>query len=84
MKRDICKVIDNIYDLIPHNDNSKLKFLMDDLISSMQYAAPEKIQSNYYWFQLSNILNGAISVEDYNNKDKPYFKEIINIFTNKI
>ena len=86
MARDICKIIIRIYNLIPDNDdvlNMQFKDNLKDIMTSIPYSAPEKLFSNYYWILLENIVNNYISEDDYNDINKPYCKEIINILTDK-
>lgn len=86
MSRKLTDVLEQIYELIPENGNKKdenLKYLMNKLLTSMSYAAPEKILSNYYWKELEYIINSIISDEDYYDESNVHYKKIINILINK-
>ena len=86
MSRKLTNVLEQIYNVIPENGNEKdenLKYLMNKLLTSMSYAAPEKILSNYYWKELESIINSLISEQDYNDENNKNYKKIVNIFINK-
>ena len=86
MSRKLTDVLEQIYNVIPENGNEKdenLKYLMNKLLTSMSYAAPEKILSNYYWKELESIINSLISEQDYNDENNKNNKKIVNIFINK-
>lgn len=86
MSRKLTDVLEQIYELIPENGNEKdenLKYLMNKLLTSMSYAAPEKILSNYYWKELECIINGIISDEDYYDENNIHYKKIVNVLINK-
>ena len=86
MSRKLTDVLEQIYNVIPENGNEKdenLKYLMNKLLTSMSYAAPEKILSNYYWKELESIINSLISEKDYNDENNKHYKKIVNIFINK-
>ncbi len=86
MNRKLTDVLEQIYNLIPENGNEKdenLSYLMNKLLTSMSYAAPEKILSNYYWKELECIINGIISEEDYYDENNKHYKKIVNILINK-
>ena len=86
MSRKLTDVLEQIYELIPENGNEKdenLKYLMNKLLTSMSYAAPEKILSNYYWKELDYIINYVISEEDYNDENNKHYRKIVDVLINK-
>ena len=83
MSRKISNVLENIYKLIPEDKDNKLKNDLDKLLTSMSYAAPEKLLSDIYWIELQIIINNNITKDDYYDKNNPHYREIINIFINK-
>lgn len=86
MSRKLSNVLKQIYELIPENGNEKdenLRYLMNKLLSSMSYAAPEKILSDYYWNELQYIINNTITMKDYNDNNNLHYKKIVDILINK-
>ena len=83
MSRKISTVLEKIYNLIPEDKDKKLKDNLDKLLTSITYAAPEKLLSNIYWIELQIIINSNISKDDYYDKNNPHYREIINTFINK-
>ena len=82
--RSIWKVVGDIYSIVIIKDDAqksiKETFLyrLDKLRNSMLYAAPELLESNYFFIKLQDIINNSISVEDYDNFT--WCKEVIDIF----
>ena len=60
--------------------NQELILSIESLTSSMTYAAPEILNTNFYFIKLGRVLNTHISKEDYENQEKPWAKQIIDIF----
>lgn len=83
MSRKISTVLEKIYNLIPENNDKRLKDDLDKLLTSMSYAAPEKLLSDIYWIELQIIINNNITKDDYYDKNNLHYREIINIFINK-
>tara|TARA_B100000035_G_scaffold314717_1_gene331908 strand:+ start:1181 stop:1423 length:243 start_codon:yes stop_codon:yes gene_type:complete len=52
------------------------------IFENLGRAPPEKISSNFYWNELSSVLNKHISVDDYNEKE--WCKKVIDIFQDKL
>ena len=75
--RSLLKVAYGIIIEIP-DDNKKIRTDIQNMMNSLAWAAPETIESNVYWRQLSGILNRYISVEDYNSKE--WCKKVVDIF----
>tara|TARA_Y100000992_G_C21271929_1_gene497424 strand:+ start:1824 stop:2096 length:273 start_codon:yes stop_codon:yes gene_type:complete len=76
-RRSVLDVFNGICNEIPL-DNNKIKKELKKSFASVSWDAPEKLNSNYYWNVLSNILNKYISEDDYNNI--PWCKKVIDIF----
>ena len=60
------------------------EILINDIqkvFENIERAPPEKITSNFYWNELSYVLNNHISVDDYNEKE--WCKKVIDIFQDK-
>lgn len=82
--RSIWKVVGDIYSIVIIKDDAqksiKETFLyrLDKLRNSMLYAAPELLESKYFFIKLQDIINNSISVEDYDTI--PWCKEVIDIF----
>lgn len=83
MSRKISTVLEKIYKLLLKDKDDKLKSDLDKLLTSMSYAAPEKLLSDVYWVELQIIINNNITKDDYYDKNNPHYKEIINIFIDK-
>lgn len=86
MNRNLCDIIEQIYQKIPENNvekDIKIRKCLDDLLNSMSYSAPEKILSNHFWVHLEIIINECINLSDYNDTNNPHYKEIVDIFTGK-
>tara|TARA_B100001287_G_C22633302_1_gene506274 strand:+ start:122 stop:490 length:369 start_codon:yes stop_codon:yes gene_type:complete len=75
--RSLLQVTYGIIMEIP-NENKELRTDIHNMMNSLAWSAPETIESNIYWRQLSGILNKYISVEDYNSKK--WCKKVIDIF----
>jgi hypothetical protein len=75
--RSLLQVAYGIIMEIP-NENKELRTEIHNMMNSLAWTAPETIESNIYWRQLSGILNKYISVEDYNSKE--WCKKVIDIF----
>ena len=75
--RSILQVTYGIVIEIPDN-NTNFRTDIHNMMNSLAWAAPETIETNVYWRQLSGILNKYISEEDYNSKE--WCKKVIDIF----
>ncbi len=75
--RSLLQVTYGIIMEIP-NENKELRTEIHNMMNSLAWTAPETIESNIYWRQLSGILNKYISVEDYNSKE--WCRKVIDIF----
>ncbi len=73
----------DLYNIIPENVeedkfiNLKRK-IKKDIIDTIPYSPIEMIQSDWFWNKLSNLVNAAITKEDYDNI--PWCKQFIDIF----
>lgn len=83
MARNINKVIQLIIEQIPNDELVEFKEKLGLIVKNMIYSPPEMINSNHYWNELSRIVNFYISQNDYNDKNKPWIKRIIDIFMDK-
>lgn len=76
-------VTGDLYNIIPENVEEE-KFInlkrkiKKDIIETMPYSPIEMIQSDWFWNKLSNLINDAITKEDYHNI--PWCKQFIDIF----
>lgn len=78
--RNVCEVVNNMMDYIPDEHNMFKKELYD-LISSIRWASPEKVNSSYYWNSISIILSKYITEDDYNKNE--WCNKVISIFQGK-
>ena len=80
--RNILFIAETLQDTIPENCDNKFnelkKLIYKDVISSIPYAAQEKLFSNHYWNILGILANKYITINDYNNID--WCKKFIDIF----
>ena len=84
--RNICNIVQTINNIINYNKHHiDIGFInaIDSLTKSINYSAPELLQTNHYFAILAQILNHYISNKDYVNANKPWAKDIIDVFTNK-
>ncbi len=81
--RSIAVIVNDIYKIVKNNldENDKkwqLVLGLESLITSIQYAAPEHLNSSYYFERLGFYLNKYVEKNDYENID--WCKEIIDIY----
>lgn len=77
--RDITQVINGIKQCLPSSNEGKLvNEDISNILDSLPWDPPEKINSNHYWNILSNILTKYITQDDYNKKI--WCKNVIDIF----
>lgn len=77
--RDIALVIKGIKQCLPSSEEGiNVNNDISDILKSLPWDPPEKVNSNHYWNILSNILTRYITIEDYN--EKTWCKNVIDIF----
>ena len=81
--RNIAVIVDDIYDIAEKNldendDKWSLVLGLRSLLTSLQYAAPEHVNSGHYFQRLGFYLNKYIDKNDYENVE--WCKEIIDIY----
>jgi len=84
--RNISNIAYSIHDILIKNRqhiNYEFMVAMESFIKSLSYSAPELLQTKYYFIELGNILNYYIPENEFNDINKHWNKEIINIFTDK-
>lgn len=75
----IFEIVDEYKDDIINDYKEDLIYSINKMSDTMMYSPPEQLNSPYFYFILSNILNQYIKESDY--ETKIWCKKIIDIFT---
>ena len=77
---DIAEIVEEYKDEIINDYKEDLIYSLNKMKESMIYSPPEQLDSSYFFYILSNILNQYIKERDY--ETKIWCKKIVDIFMN--